>query len=137
MTYDPLAAYRRNGATASAEAPQTTPEAYRPYSIAESAQPRLWLRGAGEADHAPGYAAIYDIVTDGRTGITLALTGMVIDIDGRNLGTLFYELTRQRVEWIRVFDPAKWAEPDAALPLVTRIAVRMHRAALSPPPVLH
>ena len=142
-THDPLAAYRRNGETvsretASAQPPEAAPEGYAPYRIADAAQARLWLRGVGDADHAPSYAAVYDIVTDGRTGITLALAGMVIDIDGRNLGTLFHELVRQRVEWIRAFDPARWPEPDAALPLVTRIAVRMHRPApSSPPPVLH
>jgi hypothetical protein len=139
MEHDPLAPYRRNGATAQVKPPQeATPEVYTPYRIAESAQPRLWLRGRGnDADHAPGYGAIYDIVTDGRTGITLALPHMVIDIDGRNLGALFYELVRQRVEWIRAFDLEKWPEPDAALPLVTRIAVRMTQAAPSPRPVLH
>lgn len=130
---DPLAAFRRGpaprlepevDATASEAEAGDEARGYVAFRRLEQRAARIWIRGM-KIDHVPSYRAIYDMVTDGRTGITLAMEGMTVDIDGRNLGELFYGLTQETIAEIRVYDAAKWPEPGEGEAVVERVAVHL------------
>ena len=131
MTNDPLAEFRKNGATPQPAAPIATlpdeREMYRALAGKDNQRKaRLDIRRKDGMAHAVGYNFIVEICYDrkGYTGILLVLTTMLVKIKGRGLRPIVDALKLGTCEFIQEYDPGEFDPPDdAGAPLVESIEV--------------
>jgi len=130
MTDDPLAAYRKQGATPQIDTagPDTNErDAYRAFAGKDNQRrARLDIRCADGMAHAIGYNFIVEIAYDrrGYTGILLVLTTMLVKIKGRDLRPIVDSLKLGVCEFIQEFAADQFGPPDDSnAPFVSSIEV--------------
>ncbi|HEY3862534.1 MAG TPA: hypothetical protein VGO59_11655 [Verrucomicrobiae bacterium] len=123
---DPLAAFRKKPAGATAETPPPkAPDGYIAFDAKDSVQ-RLKIRRANNPTRAPGYAHLLEVVYDGTfgTNFVLVYTFLMVMVRGRNLQPVIMALEMSNADFIQEFDPDKWEKPkDEKAPFIESIEI--------------
>jgi hypothetical protein len=131
MGDDPLAEFRKGGATPQATTPKPAEEpqereTYRALAGKDNQRKaRLDIRRKDGMAHAVGYNFIVEICYDrkGYTGILLVLTTMLVKIKGTGLRPMVDALKLGTCEFIQEFNPDEFDRPDDGGPFVESIEV--------------
>lgn len=88
----------------------------------------LQIRRKGiKPQRSPRRAYLLDIVSDGEHGtmIELIFTFMTVRVEGRNLQPVIQSLENGSAQFIQEFDPKRWENPPAGIPVITAITLTM------------
>lgn len=103
-------------------------EEYKAFSAVANVQSveALWLRRTGVQAHIMlDYAWRRMIHFDGLGfALSLVYTDCTVRILGRNLGVLMEKLQNRKVQWVQLYDAARWPKPAPEKPIVTAIVVQ-------------
>lgn len=130
MSDDPLAAFRRQGATPQAAAASSAAREREPYRAFAGKdgqrKARLDIRCKDGMAHAVGYNFIIEICYDrrGYTGIVLVLSTMLVKVKGKGLRPIVDALKLGVCEFIQEFDTEEFGPPESeTAPFVEMIEV--------------
>ena len=103
------------------------PQEYKAFhAVADNQQVEaLWLRcGSGQEHVLLDYAWRRMVRYDGfGCALTLVFTDCTVKILGQKLNLLLAKLQNRKVEWVQLYEPDRWLEPDPRAAIVTAIAL--------------
>jgi hypothetical protein len=128
MSNDPLDAFRSKDAIKLVKNDSKQQAKPLPKYQAFDAKDRLKyleIRLARGVNHAPAYAYLLDVVSDGERGteISLVFSFMMAEIRGKNLQLVAHSLAKRGCYFIQDFAPNAFTPPEADEPIIESIEI--------------